>query len=281
MGSTWTPPSGWAPQAYGPPRAPEQRRGWRWPLVVWAVASVLATAVGCLVVLAGVGASAARNTDYETVREPSAAMVPTYAEGAKVTIKRISGGTQVHRGDVVLFSGHDWQMDKLYLKRVVAVGGDHVVMSMDPHAKLVLNGRPVDEPYVKDGVVNAEAPVNVTVPAGRLFLLGDHRADSLDSRFHQADEHKGTIARSAVLGIAVDPSTVPSYHVRALLLSGAGTAAAGLLSAVVAVVTGVRRTRRLRMDALAFPQGYAPPWPAPYQPAHTGPYPPAGQNPPA
>ncbi|MGP4083494.1 S26 family signal peptidase [Streptomyces sp. KR55] len=81
--------------------------------------------------------------------------------------------------------------------------------------------------------------MEVTVPAGRLFLLGDHRDIAVDSRATHY-EHSGTIARSAVVGIAVDPASVPSPD-RLWTWAGAATAAAGLVAAAVAAT--VRRRR--------------------------------------
>ncbi|MFC9908933.1 S26 family signal peptidase [Streptomyces sp. NPDC059862] len=74
--------------------------------------------------------------------------------------------------------------------------------------------------------------MKATVPVGRLFLLGDHRDIAADSRAPHY-EHSGTIARSAVVGIAVDPASVPSPD-RPWTWVGAATAAAGLATTVPA-----------------------------------------------
>jgi signal peptidase I len=83
-----------------------------------------------------------------------------------------------------------------------------------------VNGKPVEEPYVyggdADGVHRA---YDVTVPQGRLLLLGDYRADSQDSRFH-LDQQSGTVSAGAVLGRVTDDRTVPALGVTAALLGG-------------------------------------------------------------
>lgn len=242
--STWTPPPNWTPKAYAAVRPPAGLRVWRWPLVLWAVASVLVLAAGGLLLMAALGASVTRNTHYETLRVPSTSMAPTYPAGSKVTFKLVDGGAHVHRGDVVLFSMHDWDLEDNALKRVIGVGGDRVRMTLDPDPRVIVNGKPLDEPYIAKGSLNVRA-VDVVVPPGRLFLLGDNRRDSLDSRY-SLGTHNGTIPQSAVRGIAVDPSTVPSYPTRTYLLTGAPATAVGLASAVAVVLTARRRARRNR-----------------------------------
>ncbi|GAA4898746.1 signal peptidase I [Streptomyces coeruleoprunus] len=88
------------------------------------------------------------------------------------------------------------------IKRVVAVGGD-TVKCCDADGRVTVNGVPLDEPYLHPGNAPSEIKFNVTVPPGRLFVLGDHRANSADSRFHLEEEFQGTISEEGVVGRAV------------------------------------------------------------------------------
>jgi len=113
---------------------------------------------------------------------------------------------KVQRGSIIVFVGPpSWQASAggqghlTFVKRVIAVGGDHIVCC-DPSGRLVLNGHPLAEPYLYPGVKASDQPFDVMVPIGRLFLLGDNRPMSADSRFHRND-HDGTIPLSDVVGV--------------------------------------------------------------------------------
>ncbi|MFC8271554.1 signal peptidase I [Streptomyces sp. NPDC057271] len=88
------------------------------------------------------------------------------------------------------------------IKRVVAVGGDTVVCC-DKDGRITVNGVPLDEPYLHPGNEPSKIKFRVTVPQGRIFVLGDHRSDSADSRFHLEEKDQGTISVDDVVGRAV------------------------------------------------------------------------------
>ncbi|NHC13338.1 signal peptidase I [Motilibacter sp. E257] len=89
------------------------------------------------------------------------------------------------RGDIVVFGTEGTRYAQLsserdVIKRVIGVGGDEV-RCCDPQGRVVVNGEPLDEPYVYEDNSMAFGPV--TVPADQLWVMGDHRSDSQDSRF--------------------------------------------------------------------------------------------------
>ncbi|WP_267244602.1 signal peptidase I [Streptomyces sp. PR69] len=87
------------------------------------------------------------------------------------------------------------------IKRVIAVGGDRVVCC-DADGRVTVNGTPLTEPYLNPGDAPSEIAFDVRVPQGRFFVLGDHRSNSGDSRFH-LDEQGGTVSEDSVVGRAV------------------------------------------------------------------------------
>ncbi|MFJ3169976.1 signal peptidase I [Streptomyces roseus] len=143
---------------------------------------------------------------YRPYTVPTDSMTPTVQPGDRVLAQRIDGG-EVRRGDVVVFTDHLWS-DTPMVKRVVAIGGD-TVKCCGTGGRLTVNGKELDEPYLEHTELAPEAaaagpvpasdtPFEVKVPEGNLFLLGDRRAASLDSRAHLQEAGQGTVPRSAV-----------------------------------------------------------------------------------
>ncbi len=92
---------------------------------------------------------------------------------------------------------------KQYLvKRVIGVGGDHIVCC-NKKGLLMINDKPVTEPYIFEGNKPSDMTFNVTVPAGKIWVMGDHRGASADSRYHQDDINKGFVPLSRVTGRVV------------------------------------------------------------------------------
>ncbi|MGW0992988.1 signal peptidase I [Streptomyces sp. NPDC002520] len=155
--------------------------------------SGVAVALGLLLFLGGFvwGALA-----YRPYTVPTSSMTPTIDVGDRVLAQQIDG-SEVRRGDVVVFKDKNWISNANVVKRVVAVGGDKVSCCTD--GKLTVNGKQIDEPYLPKGTLAeiTDFPT-VTVPKGRLFLLGDERQGSLDSTAHLTDAASGTVSRNAV-----------------------------------------------------------------------------------
>jgi signal peptidase I len=92
---------------------------------------------------------------------------------------------------------------KQYLvKRVVGVAGDHIVCCTKS-GNLTINDVEVTEPYIFAGNKPSEMKFDVTVPKGKLWVMGDHRSASADSRYHQEDINKGFVPLSRVTGRVV------------------------------------------------------------------------------
>lgn len=123
-------------------------------------------------------------------------MLPSFSGGDRVACVHSFSGYE--RGDVIIIS-HATRMDESIIKRVIAVGGDTV--DIDFYKGTVsVNGQELDEPYVGTPTnLSYDIKFPLTVPEGKLFVLGDNRNDSLDSRSTDI----GFINENKVLGKVV------------------------------------------------------------------------------
>ena len=154
--------------------------------------SGLAVALGCVLFLGGFLWGAVAYAPYTV---PTDSMSPTITSGDRILAERVDG-SEIKRGDVVVFRQESWG-DMPMVKRVVAVGGDTVSCCTD--GKLTVNGKQIQEPYLRKGQAAELVGIpSLTVPEGRLFLLGDERTGSLDSTAHLTEAFNGTVARSSV-----------------------------------------------------------------------------------
>jgi signal peptidase I len=146
-------------------------------------------------------------------RIPSGSMENGLRIGDRVLVNKLAYrfGAEPRRGDVVVFDGSGYFGGGDYIKRVVGVGGDHVVCC-DREGRIEVNGRSVDEStFLYPGDSPSSVPFKAVVPDGTLFVLGDHRGDSSDSRDHLGSPGGGMIPVSAVVGRA-DWIVWPSSH---------------------------------------------------------------------
>jgi signal peptidase I len=135
---------------------------------------------------------------------PSSSMERGLRIGDRVLVNKLAYrfGAEPRRGDVVVFDGTGYFGNADYVKRVVGVGGDHVVCC-DKEGRLEVNGRSVDEStFLYPGDSPSDVSFDVVVPTGSLFLLGDHRSASSDSRDHLGSPGGGMIPVGDVIGRA-------------------------------------------------------------------------------
>ncbi|MEU5044255.1 signal peptidase I [Streptomyces griseorubiginosus] len=182
---------------------------------------------------------------------PSGSMENGLRVGDRVLVNRLAYrfGAEPQRGDVVVFDGSGYFGDGDYIKRVVGVGGDHVVCC-DEKGRIEVNGRSVDESgFLYPGDAPSSVPFDVEVPEGTLFVLGDHRSVSSDSRDHLGSPGGGMIPVEDVLGRA-DWIIWPADHATRL------RRAAAYVRVPVRVGVDVRVPVRAGADArVAVPSG--------------------------
>jgi signal peptidase I len=160
---------------------------------------------------------------------PSGSMEPTLRVGDRVLVSKLAYRLgDVRRGDVIVFdgrgsfapadggsTGEDGLLagigrsagaflgvspsERDFVKRVVGLPGDHVVCC-DAQARLTVNGQALTERYLPAGDPASAEAFDVVVPPGRLWVMGDHRSDSADSRAHLGDPGGGTVPLDRVIG---------------------------------------------------------------------------------
>ncbi len=158
-----------------------------------------------LIVVGVLVAAGVRTYLLQTFYIPSGSMENTLLLNDKVLVnKTLYRFRDPHRGEVVVFQPPvAWgagPAEQEYIKRIIGVGGDHVVCC-DSQKRLTVNGQALDEDYLYPGDAPSDDTFDVTVPAGRLFVMGDHRSDSADSRAH-LDSDLGTVPVDRVAGRA-------------------------------------------------------------------------------
>src|SRR6478672_679427 len=151
---------------------------------------------------------------------PSGSMENTLVKNDRVIVSKLTPGPfDLKRGDIVVFADPGGWLEPTpqqphgevatviregltfigllpdnsenhLIKRVIGLPGDHV-RCCDQGGRLTVNGVPVTEPYLMPGDAASESEFDITVPRGRVWVMGDHRSDSSDSRFHDAPGNDG------------------------------------------------------------------------------------------
>lgn len=156
---------------------------------------------------------------------PSESMQPTLEVDDRIVVNMLAPDVMdIDRGDVVVFEDtRNWWgggpapqtnafQDALIfiglmpdtsshyvVKRIVGVEGD-TVQCCDEEGRIMVNGEPIEEPYVYPGNDPSEFDFDVTVPDGHVWLLGDHRAASSDSRSHVEESDQGAVPVDDIIG---------------------------------------------------------------------------------
>ncbi|WP_297212750.1 signal peptidase I [uncultured Flavonifractor sp.] len=125
-------------------------------------------------------------------------MVPTLHDGDMLLLQSI--GYTPKQGDVVVLTKEFDAAEGPIVKRVIAVGGQHVKIDYAA-GTVTVDGEVLDEPYINEAMVRpmGESLTDVEVPEGSIFVMGDNRNHSSDSR----DVTLGTVDERYVLGRAV------------------------------------------------------------------------------
>ena len=184
-----------------------------------------------LLVIAAVIAVGVHSFLFQAFFIPSGSMENTLLKGDRVIVNRLSYKVgHVQRGQIVVFSGVDsWTPEgsitqpsnpvlrgfskvgsylgfapsgeQDFIKRVIGVPGDHVVCC-NTQGQITVNGKALQEHYLYPASDNRTLPFDIVVPPGRLWVEGDHRNDSADSRSHTGLPGGGTIPINKVIGRA-------------------------------------------------------------------------------
>jgi len=189
------------------------RRGWLSTLAVVVVVLALSAFIKTHIV--------------QTFAIPSGSMENTLQTEDHVSV-RMYHPHDVHRGDVVVFTDPGGWLDTEepsgingivrdgliltgllpensghhLIKRVIGVSGDRI--TSDGAGALTVNGVPLQETYIKDGAAPSLVPFDIIVPEGCIWVMGDNRSNSSDSRFHQDDPHGGAVPLDDVVGVATN-----------------------------------------------------------------------------
>ena len=162
---------------------------------------------------------------------PSGSMNDTLIENDRILVSKLAPGPfDLHRGDVIVFlDPNNWlgeqQQEELgpiagvardaltyvglypedagehLVKRLIGLPGDHVACE-GPGKPVTVNGEPIDEPYLAPGAQPSESAFDIVVPPDSVWVMGDNRQHSADSRFHQGDPGGGSVPIDNVVGTA-------------------------------------------------------------------------------
>ena len=130
--------------------------------------------------------------DVVVFRDPANWLPEQYVDEQNKVVTKIKEG-------LVLVGVLPNPAKQFLVKRVVGVAGDKIICCAKD-GKLTINGKETNEPYIFKGNKPSELEFNVTVPEGKIWVMGDHRGASADSRYHQDDVNNGFVPVSKVTG---------------------------------------------------------------------------------
>ncbi|MGQ0631730.1 MAG: signal peptidase I [Sporichthyaceae bacterium] len=181
--------------------------------------------IQAIAVLAVLGAMlVVRGAMFQAFSIPSPSMQPALDVNDRVLVNKLSyAAGEVQRGQVVVFDGRGsfiaagsspglWDRllgaigfsgdDEHFVKRVIGIPGDRVVCC-DSAGKLQINGISLDEPYLFGTDLPSTEKFDIEVPPGRVWMMGDHRSRSADSRAHLGAPGGGTVPMDKIVGRAI------------------------------------------------------------------------------
>lgn len=142
----------------------------------------------------GCGGAKPVGSEVDRYTQGGVSMEPTVAAGQVINVRPVGDEYTPGHGDIVLFhpSGGQWgERTVPFLKRIIAIGGE-TIACCDSDGKVTVDGTPLDEPYVANDSPLDEPPHPdycgprrfdpVAIAAGTIFVMGDNRAASNDSR---------------------------------------------------------------------------------------------------
>ena len=116
---------------------------------------------------------------YEPVKVEGTSMLPGLQDQERIFINKfVYRWEPISRGDIVVFR-YPRDTSKSFIKRVIAVGGDRIVIDK---GRVYVNGQLLPEPYVPAQYKDDRSTSEIVVPAGEFYVMGDHRSMSDDSR---------------------------------------------------------------------------------------------------
>jgi signal peptidase I len=131
---------------------------------------------------------------YQPVRVEGTSMLPRLEDRDRLFINKfVYHFEAIEHGDVVVFR-YPRDPEKSYIKRVIALPGDRLRIE---HGRVILNGKPLHEPYVPLEYRDNRSMAEIAIPADSYFMMGDHRSISSDSRDF------GPVDRDLIYGKAV------------------------------------------------------------------------------
>lgn len=159
---------------------------------------------------------------------PSSSMEPTLNINDRIAVSRVSAWTgNIQRGDIVVFADREGWLEpvqntgfsktvrsvgefigflpadgsQILVKRVIALPGDRVA-SLGPGTPVTVNGVELNETYVNPQTPPSLVAFDQTVPEGHVWVMGDNRSNSSDSRFHIGENQSPFISKDAIIGTA-------------------------------------------------------------------------------